>query len=537
MSETNFHESYYDTASGVVVTSEVAPDEVEQSLPAISNLLPPQVQRALASWAEESQPRGRRNDTIFARDRYVTPGKIFEQMGVAYDALDDDLVGNVADTSEAIAFQKVEFESEDPDQEDVWSQIGRDLDLDGWMRQAWRELFTVSQFYGVRYWGQKQYKVRGKGEKGKRAKRKTFDLTVPIALGFLDPTRVVPVALDPVGNSSLAWIATDSDRALYEKVREGQQTDAMVSNLFVGTYTPSEKEKKDLQKEGVPVDNLMLLNPVYVFRHTLTKSPFERWCRLRMKSIFPLLDLKHQLREMDRAWLLGGINFLVLVTRGTDEKPTNPTEITNTAAQVRTQSKTPIIVTDHRIKIEIITPEVEHVLDKDKWTVLDERIMMRLWGTFQLPSETSNRETSITLGRVIARGLGSRRHMMKRSLERYLIRDVINWPTNQEAGFDAETSLEFAPRRMELEFDSNMVTLLQELRDRGDLSRETILNEFNFDQSLEARRREIEKERYDDIFTPVNVPFDSPDKTTPGGSGRQGGRPTGSGESGGNQNE
>ena len=78
---------------------------------------------------------------------------------------------------------------------------------------------------------------------------------------------------------------------------------------------------------------------------------------------------------------------------------------------------------------------------------------------------------------------------------------------------------------MELELDPQVATLLQELRDRGDISRETILNEFNFDQGTEARRREIEKERFDDIFEPVNVPFDSPNRVTPGGSGRQGGRP------------
>lgn len=536
MSDVNAHEAYFDKATGVVVTSEVSPEELRESLPNFQTLLDPRVERALASWAEETGGKKRRDDSVFARDRYVTPTKIFEQMGVAYDALDDDLVGNVADTSEAIAFQKVEFESDDQDQEDVWGQIGRDLNLDQWMRQAWRELFTVSQFYGVRWWGQKEYSVRGTGAKRKR--RKTYDLTVPLALGFLDPTRVVPVKPDPFGNSQLAWIGTEDESNFFIEVKEGLQTDRMVSSLFVGKHTPDKNEARQLQAENIGTDNLWLLNPLYTFRHTVTKSPFERWARLRMKSVFPLLDLKHQLREMDRAWLLGGINFLVLVTRGTDQKPATRSEVEATATQVRTSSRSPIIVTDHRINIEIITPEIEHVLDPKKWTVLDERIMMRLWGTFQLPSETSNRETSISLGRVIARGLGSRRHMMKRTLEKELIRAVTEWPSNVDADFTANTSLEFAPRRMELEFDSNMVTLLQELRDRGDLSRETILNEFNFDQSLEARRREMEAEKYDDIFTPVNVPFDSPDKTTPGGSGRQGGRPPGSGngnDAGGNK--
>jgi uncharacterized membrane protein YgcG len=220
------------------------------------------------------------------------------------------------------------------------------------------------------------------------------------------------------------------------------------------------------------------------------------------------------------------------VTRGTDDRPANTTEVLDTAAQVRAQSRSPIIVTDHRINIEIITPDIDHVLSPDKWKVLDDRIMMRLWGTFNLPNNASNQETSLTLGRVIARGLASRRHQLKRSVEREVIRPVVEHPANIEAGFSAHTQIEFAPRRMELEFDPTVATVIQELRDRGDISRETVLSEFDFDQAMEAKRREYEDDRYKDVFEPVNVPFDSPNRTSPGGSGRQGGRPAGKGDSG-----
>jgi hypothetical protein len=76
--------------------------------------------------------------------------------------------------------------------------------------------------------------------------------------------------------------------------------------------------------------------------------------------------------------------------------------------------------------------------------------------------------------------------------------------------------------------DDQIATIMQELRDRGDISRESLLNELGYDQELEARRREREKERFDKIFTPTNVPFDSPDKTTPGGAARSNTRRQGS---------
>lgn len=515
---------------GVAVVSDIAPEEVGRALAQsdqFRDFLPRQVYRAIASWAEAPQSSTRRNRTLFQRDKFVTPGKIFEQMAMAYDALDDDIIGSVADTSEAMAFQKVTFDCEDKDQQDVWNQIGRDLDLDTWVRQAWRELFTVSQFYGIRWWGQKNYKVRGKRDK--RDSRKEFNLFVPTALGLLDPTRVVPVKNDLFGKQQLAWIATEGEMALWDAAKaDSIQSDKLVRQLFAGRYEPSKQELNTFDREDIPPDNLMLLNPDYVFAHTLTRSPFERWSRLRMKGVFPLLDLKHQLREMDRAFLLGGINFLVLVTRGSDQIPTNRQEVDDTTAQFRTSSKSPVIVSDHRINIEIITPEVEHILNEDKWAVLDERVMMRLWGTFQLPSQTSNRETSVTLGKVIARGLQNRRHMLKRSIEANVIRPVTDNPLNEDEKFNKPTKIEFAPRRMELEMDESLYTVLQELRDRGDLSRETLLREFNFDQDLEAQRREYEDEKYEKIFKPVQVPFDSPEKTgTSGAAGRKGGRPAG----------
>lgn len=534
MSDDKPNENYFASSleDGVAVVSEVGPEEVEGALGRVGDQIYPQVRRALASWAEDTKGK-KRNRGIFHRDKYVTPGKIYEQMGMAYDALDDDIVGNVADTSEYMAFQKMKFESKDEDQANVWNQIGRDLNMDWWVRVAWRELFTVSQFYGVRWWGNRDYKVKGKGEGG-RERKKTYNIAVPTEISFLDPSRIVPVAQDVFGRRNLAWIASPSEKELYYEVESGLQEDDVVSQLFLGPYEPSKTEAQHFGNEGIPIERLMLLNPAYVFEHSLTRSPFERWARVRMKSVFPLLDLKHQLREMDRAFLLGGINFLVLVTRGTDDRPTTRTETEETAGQVRAQSKSPIIVTDHRINIEIISPDVEHILNNDKWGVLDERIMMRLWGTFNMPSEASSRETSITLGRVIARGLASRRHMLKRAIEREIIRPVLEQPRNVDQGFTEETKVEFAPRRMELEFDPTVATLLQELRDRGDISRETILNEFNFDQEMEAVRRELEDEKYEDIFTPVNVPFDSPEKTTPGGSGRKGGRPPSGGEGSGN---
>lgn len=531
MSEPNAFEATIQ--DGVAIASDVDPDMVESSLEGgILNgyegaaWMEP-VKRALASWAEDSQGKKGRDRTIFSRNKFVTPSKIYEQMAMAEDAMDDDVVGGVYDTSEAMAFKKMSMQCEDEDQRDVWNQIARDLNLDEFLRMVWRELFKNSQYYGIKWWGQKSFRVSGMGEE--RRRRKVFDLQVPVGLGVLDPTRVVPVGLDMFGNRQLAWIADEGEMDMFKKVKDRVMDDELISQIILGSYTPPDSEADKLKNEDVPVDRLMLLNPTNVWMGHLTKATYERWARLRIKSIFPLLDMKHQLREMDRAFLLGGINFIVLVKKGTEQHPvTKNSEITMVAEQMRAQAKSSVIVSDHRLEIEIITPDLEHILNGDKWAVIDDRIRLRLWGSIAPPSETGNRENQVTLAKVVALGIENRRHMLKRDLEAQIVEDTMG--RNEE--LDAPTSIEYAPRRVDLLFDSQVATIFQEIRDRGDLSRETILEEFGFDLSLERQRRIAEKEddfepkSDDEVFEPVNVPFNSPEnQTTPGGSGRRGGRP------------
>ncbi len=530
MTEATGHEAVMGS-DGVVVVSDVDPDIVEAAVgdPSgpFSGWLPAGIQKAIASWAEDQQGGGRstRPSGIMQRDRYVTPGKVYEQMALAYDSADDDIVGQFLDTSEAVAFQKVGFDSADEDEHDIWNQIGKDLDLDSFVRQAWRELGLVSQYYGVRNFANKTYRVRGEADGG-RPRRKEFNLVAPTGLGFLDPTRVVPVALDPFGNYRLAWIASKGDMHLYGEVKDGLQDDEVVQDLFLGSYKPTKKEAADFEREDIPADYLLELNPALVWRHTLTKSTFERWPRIRMKSVFPLLDLKNQAREMDRAFLLGGINFIVLVTRGTDTMPAKSSDVMETANMVRAQAKSPIIVSDHRIKIEIITPDQKDVLSPTKWDVIDSRIALRLWGGFDVVSQSG--ADPLTRARLVARGFSSRRHMMKRDLEK----NIVAYTQAINEDFESETKLHFTPRRIELDFDATLMQALSDLRDRGDLSRETLLGEFDFNQATEARRREAEDKKYkkpDDeksTFSQTNVPFNSPEnQATPKSSGGKGGRP------------
>lgn len=505
------HEVIYDPAYGTIVNEADVPSNVAVEAVGRAVESDPLMAAAIASlqrWGQNAQAVGR-SGGIFQRDRYVTPEKIFDQFKVALDAAEsDDVVSGVLESTEALAFNKMSVESVNEEEEDIWNQIMDDIDLEARIREMWRELFTVSQFYAVVWWGRKDYKVRGKSDKGVARKKSFNKMRVPRAISLLDPLKVVPVGSFLFGQEKLAYIANRSEAENFDEVLAGANTtDLAVRNLIKARYVPDEAEKKYLKEiTDANVDNLYLLNPDNVWRHTLTRPAYQRFATVRMKSVFELLDMKQQLRQMDRAHLVGGTNFIILVKKGSDTLPAKPAEVSQLAAQVRSASRVPVLVGDHRIEVEIVTPKMDNTLKPERYNAIDARISARLYQIFMTGNYAAGAkgDDSIKLARVVARGLESRRHMLRRAIE-----DHIFFPTYEKNKdkLTEKPQLVFHPKRISLEFDSNVLTYLQDLRDRGDISRETLLQEIDLNQADEARKREKEDKRFDKVFKPVHVPY------------------------------
>lgn len=467
---------------------------------------------ALIKWTVSTQgDYGRaRQGGLFQRDRFVTPTRVFDQFRVAKDAAEtDDVVSGVLESTEALAFNRISFASVDEDEEDIWNQIAFDIDLESRVRELWRELFTASQVYGLTWWGQKSYKVRGHSDKGVKRKRVLNNLTVPLGLTILEPTKVVPVGNLMFNQEALAYIADRTEVDMLDAaVLNDPEADPVSRQIIVAKYAPPDYERRNLAKEGINADWLYILNPKNVWRHTLTRPQYERFARVRMVSVYELLDLKHQLRQMDRAHLIGGTNFIILIKKGSEHFPAKPEEIDQLKTQVTTVARVPILVGDHRLSVEIVTPKTDNTLSADKHSMLDARITTRLYQMFLIHggSGTPRSDDSVKLAKVIARGLESRRYMLKRAIERSIVAPCVD----ANPGLEFYPSLRFHPTRIELDFDAATVQFLLDLRDRGDLSRDSILNELDFDQEDESIKRQREARDYDSIFVQTNVPFSAP---------------------------
>lgn len=481
----------------------------------------------LSRWVDNARAAAGRT-SMFDRGAYTPPDNPYDEMRAARHAMRyDDIVSGVHEITESFAFQGVKWEGENSDDADILNQVSRDLNLDMVIRSMWWEEYAVSQFAVAMQWGWRNYKIRGKTRRGnaKKAQRLVY---VPIAMSVLDTTKVVPVMHGALGTGGLAWSSTNDDIEHFSRVLRGEVIDPEMLQFYLGHYKPEAQEEGELSRLGVDTKNLMLLNPQYVFRHTATKPDYMRFAPVRLRSVFSLLDLKRQLIHSDRAALIGSANYILLVKKGDSDIPAKPAEIRNLRENYNFIAKMPVIISDHRLNIEIIAPKVDFTLDPDKYNTIDNRILSRLLGTLTISQQGQRNETNITLARAVAKSMENRRHMIRRTLEQRIARAVVQHPLN--AGkFDSEPNLVFVPRSITLDVDAALIQALLNLRTQQEISRETILEYFGLDQETEAQRREMERERYDDIFQTI-VPYSGAQPGSPQANGAQGGRPVGGGD-------
>lgn len=457
----------------------------------------------LSSWADGLGSM--REGSLIDRDKFVTPGSLKAQFDLAEWAVENDnVVGGIADITEDMAYTRVTVRCGDAEQDDIWAQILNDLDLETRLKEIWRELYTYSNCYIGTYWGVKSYKVRAKTTTGKQSK-KTYDkLRVPLGVTIFDPRNVVPYGNFMFGAEDLAYVAKTRDEAAALSQRTADNSDAVIRQLFAGQADLSLSEISDLKREsGITFHSggTFRLNPERCFRITGTRPAYKRFAPVRLKSVFELLDLKAQLREMDRSHLLGSANFIVLVTKGSDSLPASVREMEGVSGQFSEGlTRVPIIIGDHRLDIKIITPELTYVLSDDKWRLLDSLISIRLFQLFHQVGDT--REGDTKLMKVVTQGLESRRDQIRRQIQRSIIDPI--YETNPKLTLPPQ--LNFHPRRITMSFDSALATAMENARTLGDISRTTyLLDLFDLEQEEELALRREEAET-DEMFPPTPNP-------------------------------
>lgn len=523
-------EVFNENGMTVVNTTEVESTEVMEAL----SEQHPEV-ASLVQWSRSATSTGKsRKGSLVDRDFYLPPENFYEQIKAAYYAAEhDDVVSGVVEGTESLAFGKLTIDTEDQDQTSIWNQIREDIELDQRMREMWRELLITSQVYVATWYGRKTYKVSGRTRQGVKRKRTFSNMQVPLGMTILDPFKVVPVGNHMLFNKDqLCYAADQGEYDTITAVLNGDKSDPMVESMFLRPYTPDTVERRLLAEDGLQTSRLFLMNPANTFRHTETRSQYQRFATVRLLSVFELLDLKAQLRAMDRAFLLGGSSFITVVTVGGKDGREKNAAISRMASQVKTLARVPVLVGDENLSVEIVTPKIDNTLKPDRYNGIDSRITSRLYQLFASGSYSSGsgRDDSIKLAKMVARGLESRRQQLKRSVEKHVL--MPTYRMNEDV-FDEKPVIRFHPKRIALDFDPVYANFILDLLDRGHISRESGLEEVDYDQDVELRRRRAERE-FDDEFTPRHAPGSNlPAGDDGGAAGRTAGRNLGGNRHGG----
>lgn len=504
--------------------------------------LPPEygpIMDVMGEWVQRTQGpvygrQGHRVGSILDRDRWLPPPDTAGKIRLARKALTDDIVGNAVDGSEAFALSKVGIYCDDEDQEDIWNQWAGDINLDDRLRAGWRTLSSDSQMAFLVWWSRRSYTPRGIRES--MPKRSQFDVLVPIGWTYIDTTKVVPVGSLMFGQERLAYAATPLEAARFDRViakREGwpvpswrdrlsglsryirrdhrydipsqlddavELDDELIRQAVMRRYNPDFEERRLLEEEGVETTNLFLLNPEMAFRHTLTRPDFQRFADVRFESLFELLDIKAQLRQLDRTVTIGGAHWILVIRKGDKDKPAEQHEIDNLQAQAIMLASVPVIVGDHRLQVDILTPKQDHTLDESKHDTIDRRLFARSWNTFlQTGNEHSD---ALKTARVIAKNLESRRLMLRRTIEREIFERI----RKSNPKLTDRAVLRFTPANISLNFDAAYASWLLDLRAAGEISRDSTLGSFDMDEAHEYRMRKRERETgMDDEFVPTKL--------------------------------
>jgi hypothetical protein len=174
---------------------------------------------------------------------------------------------------------------------------------------------------------------------------------------------------------------------------------------------------------------------------------------------------------------------------------------------VRSLSKVPVIVGDHRLEIEIVTPKIDMSLQPEKYNTLDARITARLFQMFMTGNFAAGAkgDDSMKLVRIVARGLESRRNMIRKSIEKQILMKIYD---RNEQLIELPT-LQFHPKTIAIDFDPGLAAFYLDLMDRDATSLSTTLEQVDLDIDEEAKKKEREEEKYDDLFkrlTPLQDP-------------------------------
>jgi hypothetical protein len=275
----------------------------------------------------------------------------------------------------------------------------------------------------------------------------------------------------------------------------------VAAQLFVGKYTIP-WDDGDISSRGREV---FILNDKMVHRTSMAKGALP-YARPPLTANFALLEAKRLLNIMDHALLVGGTNYIIIAKKGSDGLPAQQPEIDNLRNQITHASRSGVLVGDHRLNIEIITPDLKELLNPLKRKLLGRKIAMRLLRQVEQVTSDAGTQGALNELEFIARVIGADRRRMIKHVDASFYEETAN---RNRSTFKEGAPTIAAPKLILANVKDFWANVLQ-ASDRGLLPHRYVVETLGFDYQAALAERERELARGDDeVLVPGSVPFSS----------------------------
>jgi hypothetical protein len=469
---------------------------------------------------------------MLTRQPFQTPRNAIEEIRLARTVADtDDDVKATIGSMLAIAFGEG-MQNQHPDEKTVqlYNRIARDMNLDMGLKELYREYLIAGSVTTVTLFTRSRLTFNPDGTD----QRISEQLSTPL-MGVIPAEDIRVLSNDLFGQGELGYLPPDralkewldeylGDRTTPARKNQMARQNPVLAALFVERVEVPWNDT-DMFTTGQVVYRL---NPRMVKRTTMPHGA-GAYPRPLLTANFALLEAKRLLNIMDYAILQGGTNYIVVAKQGSDQLPAQQPEIDNLVDQVRAASRSGVMVGDHRLNIEIITPKLDEMLSPTKRKLLGQKIGMALLRIPEQVTDDGGTQGAVNEMEFAARTISSDRLDIRRHIER--------WVYDETADRNPSTFTKGAPSlwfpRIILAGAKDFYDSVKAARDRGDIPRAWAVEVLGYDYDAGVAQRKREKERGDDeVMTPGQVPFSSPNALPPDAHGR----PPGSGPDNGRPN-
>lgn len=466
---------------------------------------------------------GNETGSMLARTRYSTPANVFDEIKLARDlALRDDDIRATLGAMVAIAYREgMENFSADEETQILFNKIAGRGDYDGLLKRILLEYLIAQQVTTVSLYTRQSFDFTHTGVS------RTISRSVAAPYIGIIPAEYIRVMGDDMfNNAPLCYVPEN------QKVREWLEA------YFGNSVTPAKRAELARQQpvwaslfvEKTEVENNVnligstvtayVLNPLMASR---LKAPCNgAYPRPLMLANFALLEAKRLLNLMDYSYLTGGVNYLVIAKKGTDTLPGQPEEIQNLREVLRHSTRSGVIVGDHRLNIEIVTPDQKEVLNPQKRKLLARQISATM---LRLPPAAveENAEGEKAIVEIISAVITSDRNDVRRHIENKIYDDIVT----RNPGIFKNGAAKIWHQKIVLQGLQFFSDLVLKLNDRGAIPRRYAVESggFDYDAAVAEKQRE-DAQGHNEIMAPPSIPFSSP-QMGPQDNGP--GRPPGSG--------